>query len=180
MTTTTTHSARHPLHHSADTTEDLKQEERGSVKTHWPATPEHSVGGDQLDLTSLTSSAGSIYDLTRSMSHATGDRPVIPAPVLHHILGEIVAAPLGQLLRHLSRGLAASPDHYAFTEQAPYRSPSTSIVFAVGHLADAARAAGELTRHLAAAQLAIAGQSYDLGYYPDPDHDLDRAKGDRS
>ncbi|MGL5826649.1 MAG: hypothetical protein ACRCYU_17835 [Nocardioides sp.] len=135
---------------------DHEQEE--SAMTYWPTTPDdhrQHTDGDRLH-----NHAETVYDAIRAMCHHTTGRPVLPAPDLYRILGEFHAAPLAQLLRQLANGLGASADHYQLYEHDPARSPSTSICLAVGHLADAARAAAELSRHLTAAQAAINGQGH--------------------
>ncbi|MGL5823779.1 MAG: hypothetical protein ACRCYU_02905 [Nocardioides sp.] len=130
--------------------------------TYWPASPDdhdhHPTPTNTGD--GLHDQAETVYDAIRAMCHHTTGRPVTPAPVLYRILGELHAAPFAQLLRQLGNALTASAEHYQLTEVDPGRSPSTSICLAVGHLAAATHTATELSRHLAAAQAAIAGQGH--------------------
>ncbi|MGL5826118.1 MAG: hypothetical protein ACRCYU_15100 [Nocardioides sp.] len=145
-------------HPDNDATQPEHEHQEETAMTYWPTTPDDHGPAHASD--QLYGDAETIHQQIRGMCQATNGWTIIPAPVLYEVLGNLAAAPLTQLFRQLSAGLAASADHCQLYENDPHRSPSTSICLAVGHLADAAHTARELTRHLDAAQQAIAGQGY--------------------
>jgi len=112
----------------------------------------------------LIEHAENINEHAQAMTRDTVIEPVFVASTLYTVLGDLHTAGFAQLLRQLGQGLTASARCYTLTEDNPERDPETSIALAVEQLRHAAHAAEELTRHLVAAQNAIAGQGHQ-GYH---------------
>jgi len=117
----------------------------------------------------LVQYADDAYEAIRALNHGT--YRTIPAPLAYSVLGNLQGAGFGlaQLAGHLAGGLRESLTTYDVYDN--NRDPKTSVAMAAEALRQAAEHARRTAELLAAAQLAINAQGYNL---PDDDNEEDK------
>jgi hypothetical protein len=108
------------------------------------------------------------YDAIRALNHST--RGAMPAPLVYDLLGNLNNAGYGlnQLLRQISDGLSRSLTEYDVYDH--NRGPAESVAIANQAIRRAAQHAHQMGELLAAAQVAINLQGFNL---PDLPGDVD-------